>query len=213
MPENTEKGQTTELVKNVLHFMHGSCQSFDDEILGEATRLAVCLKALVHDSIANRSLLGRLGHKNMYFYDICPDYDPSLGLPFSGLAIVIIGGGRALQRYVPRLDLSPRVVQKKASFDQWWSRPVIIDEKKKMSLARKGIILSAANTALGGVDKKLNADYEALLKDLPRSSGEEEMLGVSSDMTQVIAASVRHIAFELLLSIEEQFPDYLIKEQ
>ncbi len=207
----TDDGKTDKLeglLKDTIQFMAGACKSFDDELTGEGFRLASCIRMLVNDTEKGRSLLSRLGLKGMFFYDICPEYNPGFDLPFSGLAIVVIGGGQSLKKYVARLDDSPHVPQKKVSFDAWWNKPVIVDQKKNISITRKALILSVANTAVGPVNIKLTGQYQRIMESYTIDYDKEGIYGVEPDMVAVEFASARHVAFEILRSIEDQFKNF-----
>lgn len=212
MTDANKADSLKELLKETVRFMTSSCRSFDDELTGEGFRLASCVRMLVNDTDKGRSLLSRLGHKGMFFYDVCPEHDPRFDLPFSGLAIVIIGGGRALKRYVPRLDDAPNVPQRKASFDEWWNKPVIVDQQKNITITRKTLILSVANTAVGPMNTQLTGQYQKIMENYAVDFEKEGIYGVAPEMVAVEFASARHVAFEILKSIEEQFPEYNIAQ-
>lgn len=206
-PEITEnqmtEGELKKYLQDLVLFMRQSAESYDEELTGEAPRLAVCIKILVNETKQTRSLLGQLGLKKMFFYDIAPDYNPELALPFSALAIVTIG--KAKHRYLPRLEAFGRIEPKRVSFDAWWNKPVIVDPERKLTLTRREIVLAVSNTHAGMANKKLDEAYNNLLR---RRSPvwDAEMTVVDAEMLYVEFASVRHMAFEILRSLEDQLP-------
>ncbi len=192
-------------LRDVVKFMKDSCEAFDLGIPGEAKRLAVCIRILVHDMDQAPSLLTRLGRKDIFFYDECPDYRPELNLPFSGLAVVTIGGSKP--RYTPRLGLNPRIQMKKVTFTEWWNKTVIADPEKKVKLTRASIVLNVANSVGGPVESRLDEAYDRLTQAY-FSGPVVEIAGGKPYDAQIEFASVRQMAFEVLKSLVEQLPEY-----
>jgi len=197
MTEQDLKDYLTE----ILIFMNSSTESFDNKCMGEARRLAACIRILVEDTTQSRSLLGQLGLKNLFFYDDAPDYNPELDLPFSGLAVVTLGG--KTHKYAARLDSNVRSKTKKVSLDQWWNKPVIVDKKREMSLSRKDVTLAVGSSNIGEINPKLTGTFEVLLRKEPRS-WITDSAAVPLDMIEIEYTSLRQIAFELLNSLEDQ---------
>ncbi|MBI5643493.1 MAG: hypothetical protein HY954_08475 [Deltaproteobacteria bacterium] len=194
-----------ELLQDLIHFMEASASSYDNEFLGEAQRLAICIRAIAEDTGVNLSILSRLGLKELFFYDNSPDYNPDLGLPFSGLAVVTIGGPE--HRYTPRLGKNPRIKSSKSTFDEWWNKLEIIDSENGISLSREGIILAVSNTYAPGTDPELNEEFNRIILNSP-IGWVNEKAGVSESLMSIEFASARQIAYELLLSLKEQVPEY-----
>lgn len=187
--------------------MEGSASSYDNEFTGEAQRLAVCIRAIAEDTGFSRSLLERLKLKSLLFCDNSPDYDPSIGLPFSGLAVVTIGG--PVSRYTPRLGRNPRIKSAMIPFEAWWRKTEIVDEEKGLDLTREGIVIAVSNTQANEVDPSLNDSYNRIL--LKTGSGwTDEHEATHADMILIEFASVRQIAYELLRSLKDQAPEYFV---
>lgn len=193
-------------LKDLLGFMKDASESYDNLFYGEAHRLAVCIRAIVQGAWASPSILDRLHvQKTIYFYDNCPEYDPRIGLPFSGLALPVFKG--ASYMYTPRLGLNPGVKFRKVSFDEWWHKPVIVDSGKGMDISRREIVISVSNTYHGEFDQRLNKAYnELILKN--RLDWVDESAAAPEELLEIEFASARHIAFELIRSLEEQTPYY-----
>ncbi|MBI2412090.1 MAG: hypothetical protein HYV24_02645 [Deltaproteobacteria bacterium] len=199
------KENLKELMRALVRFMEGASSSYDNEFTGEAQRLAVCIRAVAEDTGFSRSLLERLKLKSLLFCDNSPDYDPSIGLPFSGLAVVTIGG--PVSRYTPRLGKNPRIRSAMVPFDEWWRKTEIVDEEKGLDLTREGIVIAVSNTQANDVDPSLNDSYNKIL--LKTAIGwVDEHEATHADMIMIEFASVRQIAYELLKSLKEQAPEY-----
>lgn len=195
-----------EELRSIARYMVTSADSFDTGVLGESQRLALCIKALVYDGEGWRSIMGRLGMKNIAFYDYCPDYKPELELPFSGLAVRTISAKTA--RYLPRLDKDPRIKPGKLPFEAWWGKTVIADPDNDVRVTRGDIVLAVANTSMGAPDRKLAGSYEALGLSLP----EAPVVGILIEWEEtgaVLASSVRHIAFEVIKTLVDSHPRLL----
>lgn len=201
-----EKNPKTYL-KNLLEFLVQSCQSYDLGYDGEARRLAIILRILLDDERGTPSVLATLGLKDKISYiDESPDYNPAIGLPFSGLAVVTIG--KKERKYFPRLGLNPNL-SKKADFEKWWTKPVIVDEQRGIRLSRGSILNGTSKSPVGSVNFKLTADYEALtnMKEIvPQQAAESE-----NEFVSVMFASTRQIAYELMRSVEESLTQSLEK--
>ncbi len=198
-------GRLKEELKSVVRYIVMSEDSFDTGVLGESQRLAVCLKAALYDKEGNRSMLGRLGLKNISFYDYSPDYRPELELPFSALAVRTISAKTA--RYLPRLDQDPRIKPKKLPFDAWWDKVVLVDPESGLKVTRGMLVLAVSNMPMGVHDRKLTGEYESLALQVPPEPIIEIPMVWEEEMGAVLASSVRHIAFELIMSLKEQCPD------
>lgn len=204
MAEMTEK-ELKDYTRQLLQFMKESAESFDMDQMGEANRIAVCIRTLVQDTRLTKSILSRLGLKDLYVYDMSLHYNPEIDLPFSGIAIVTIG--KKTNRYVPRLDGFGRIAPRKVTFAQWWDQTVIVNKGENVNLTRGDIVLGVSNTYFGGLNAKLNEFYNEIYTRRP-NVWDGEVEHISEDMISIEFASVRHIAFELLKALEEQIPEY-----
>ncbi len=193
-------------LKSLLQFMLKSGQAYDMGFEGEAQRLAVAMKAILYDQDGGGSLLDRLG-LDLYFYDNCPDYDEKLALPMSGLALYA-PSNKDRNKYAPRLGRNPGVTMKKAKFGDWWSKPVIVDDGKGIRLTRKDVINAVSNTDAQGARPVLNEDFNKLIKENPIGWVNEKAGLKKEPLLGMEFASARHIAFEVLVSFEEQLPHY-----
>jgi hypothetical protein len=135
--------------------------SSDAGFEGEAKRLAVTLRVLLHNSQTSKSLVGMLGNIDGQFFDTALPVNSQSVLSHGGL--VWVASGSSKTRYVAMLDNVP--VSRWVSFAEWWDVPVFIDTKKR-ELSRRQLVLTAANQDGGAhVDPALDAVYADLSKE------------------------------------------------
>lgn len=194
------ESESLALLREVLSYMKGSCEAFDGTKTGEAARLAYCIRAVAE---GQNSLLDKLNLKELKFHDGSPDYAKKIDLPFSGLAIVTIGG--KTQRYIPRLENNLRI--QFSPFEKWWTKPVLVEEEKGVNMNREAIAQSVANTRVGVVDSKLTGAFEAIVNKAPLPDTGAK--AASPELIEVLYASVRQIAFEMLDTLYGQYGEHL----
>lgn len=199
-------------LREQISFLQASANAYDAGFKGEAKRLAVVIRVLLHDSSHSISLMTQLGIKGTNFLDTSLDtsydYDPQNLVSFTGLVLIRKFPGGA--EFVPRCKLPPKPKGepiKFVSFNDWWNKVVIVD-KQKNKFKRCDLVLALSNMMGGAhVDPKLDAPYVALTKNNTLGwrywDGNEE-----GDIIPVELDSVRQIAHEVLLSIKNSFPQY-----
>ncbi|MCH8294437.1 hypothetical protein IH992_25420 [Candidatus Poribacteria bacterium] len=209
-------------LRNQIQFMHDSCESYDNGSAAHAEQLAHSIRIILHDTNHSHSLLAQLGLKNkVMFMDTSEDYNPQNKLPFAGLCLLQIG---AKTGYIPRLNEPLKRVpsiyipgspllyfqKPKLHFDDWWCAIVIATDQIKFS--RKDIVLHLADTDGGShVDPELDKSYYdvtrggAMGKIIVKTKQGIEEVGV---LRPVEYASVRQIAYEVIISLIEQYPKY-----
>lgn len=194
------ESESLALLREVLSYMKGSCEAFDFNKTCEAGRLAYCIRVIAE---GQDSLLDRLNLKGLNFHDGSPDYVKKLDLPFSGLAIVTIGG--KTQRYIARLENNLRIQY--SPFEKWWTKPVLVEEEKGIDLNREAIVQRVANTRVGVVDSKLTGAFEAIVSKagLPVTDAK----AAPPELIEIMYASVRQIAFETLDTLYGQYGEHL----
>lgn len=204
------KTELQEHLKDQIAFLVASAQSYDKGFLGEAKRLAVNIRILVHDTAASTSLLQQLDLKHIDFYDTSHDYNPREHfLSFHGLTLMEIGpsGGQ----FVPRCALSLGSVGepfKLLPFEQWWKKVVIVDMRRNQ-FTRRQLVLTLADREGGAhVDPKLDPAYAALTRKhsmavyYKYNDEEGEISGIEH-------ASVRQIAHEVIISLKKTCPEII----
>ena len=197
-------------LKEQILFLKASASSFDEGFDGEAKRLAVSVRVLLHDTNNSISLLNQLGKKQIQFYDTCHNYNPRDKTTFHGLVIIHISPQGPI--FVPRSVTPPRsgIEYHFVSFEEWWDRIIIVDDKKNM-FSRKNIVLALANQEGGAhVDPELDADYVRLSKF--NSLGWKSVVRKGdvireTDIGNPVFPSMRQIAFEVIRTLKDEFPD------
>ena len=189
-------------------FLRNSAASYDAGFAGEAKRLAVVARVLLHDTATSHSLLGLLGLKpGMTFIDTGDAYDPNQIVgSFHGLALVSLGSDGA--RFVPRCVVPPRpgLAHIWKPFDDWWKQVVIVDGKGE-SFARRDLVLNLANKEGGAhVDPALHTAWADLTRQ--NSMGFTfQVPGSSGPVDGIESTSCRQIADELIQSISKVRPE------
>lgn len=186
-----------------LGFLQASSASFDGGFHGEAKRLALTIRVLLHDTNSSKSLLGQLEYKfKMGFLDTARDANPKNLISHHGLVSLQVGGGKG--RYHAQLDGNfPGTPNRYVFFRDWWNKVVIVDSKK-VQFTRRDLVLALANQDGGGhVDPALDEKYANLSRN--NSVGWRYSNGViETPFEGVELFSVRQIAFEVYKSIDRQ---------
>lgn len=185
------------LLKEQLQFLQASADAFDGGFEGEAKRLAVSIRVLLHDTNNSHSLLGLLGKKDISFVDTALPETRGNELPHGGLVVMTLGGSKP--RVLAPLDdtMTPATSLR---FDAWWHAVAFRDDKSK-TLSRKDLILIAANQDGGAhVDPDLNETYARLSKDNSFGWVATTPAG-TAPMPGPEKAAIRQIAHEVLKSL------------
>jgi hypothetical protein len=192
-------------LKEQIMFLQSSALSYDDGFTGEAKRLAVTVRVLLHDTNGSKSLLKQLGMKEMPLLDTSTDFDPKNRVSHSGL--VIMKSSPQGQLFVPKCTLPPRpgVEYPHVCFDDWWEKLVVVDSQKNQ-FTRRDLVLFLANKVGGAhVDPKLDEAYVALTR---QGSIGWNSISKGKSLPLIETASMRQIAYELLTSFEQTYPEY-----
>lgn len=198
-------GELEAQLQDQLAFLERSCAAFDDGYTDEFKRLAVTLRVLVHDTPKSHSLLRQLGMKGGNFAAYSKPIDGRNLLTDWSLGIMSIGSeGVAL---LPALDcrgIAPRLLQ----FDDWWSELVYRDPQAGITLDRKTIVLAVANKDGGAhVDPEIDDRYAHLVNEGTGWIAQTPHGVVAIEDLEKIC--LRHIAFEVLKSIQPAFAKLL----
>lgn len=197
-------------LKDQIAFMKQSADSYDNGFEGDAKRLAVVIRVLVHDTQKSISLLSSLNKKNINFYDSASDYDPNrVVVSHSGLVLKKFtfpqGGG---EYEAPLDDLPPSMNKdRKANFDQWWDKKIVIRDNQKNTFTRKDLVTDVANTEGGAhVDPNLDQAY-ANLSRFHSLGWKFFRSDVAEDFkNNPVLPSIRQIAHEVLKTLKDEFP-------
>ena len=186
-----------------MGFLQASSASFDNGFTGEAKRLALTIRVLLHDTDKSKSLLGMLGYKTcMGFLDTAHNVNPKNLMSHHGLVGLKIGNGEG-SYYVHLDEPTPGSPNKYVFFPNWWNKIVIVDSQRAQ-FSRRQLILALANKDGGGhVDAELDEKYASLSRQ--NSVGWIFSNGLSETPLEGIELfSVRQIAFEVSISISRQ---------
>lgn len=199
------------LLDEQLGFIERSAASYDEGFAGEAKRLALAIRVLVHDTVRSRSLLSQAGMKqNLSLLDTCIPFDPHNVLGHSGLTAARIGRGPA--EVLPLLDEFP-MVHRKVTFQDWWEGVVFVDSSRAL-FSRQDIVLTVANQDGGGhVDPQLDACYANLTRHNSLDWW-DEIGGRVTPTANPVPAALRQIGHEVLKSLREGYvsPTHTIPE-
>ncbi len=161
------KQSTEELeshLKEHLDFLQASADSFDRGAYGEAKRIAVSIRVLVHDTKQSKSLLGQLGRKSDLFVDSAHPVTPGNLSTHSGLVVTSLVPDKGAM-YVAFLDDSVGRQAVHTDFDTWWNATVFIDSHGR-EISRGLLVLTVANQDGGAhVDPELNSAYADLSRN------------------------------------------------
>lgn len=149
-----------------LGFLRRSCRSYDEGFPDEAIRIATVIRVLVHDTANCTSLLTHLNARTIKILDSgSPPVEPSspggrvFGFRFGMIRPTPLGG-----EFAPNLALDPGFIRFLVVAD-WWDQELISGLEGR-TYTRRSIVLSAADKDGGAhVDRRLDADYEALAED------------------------------------------------
>lgn len=219
-----------------IQFLRSSAKSYDEGFEGEAKRLAVTIRLLVHDTKKSKSLLFQLNMKSaLRMYSTAHPFYPRNLLPYNGLvmmkltstatssvvvSLTLMGeepeytgnvpgdAATGQMAYIPRVSgpPSPRDQEKQMPFGIWWNE-IVVKDKLGEIFTRKDLVLQTADKEGGAhVDPALDEEYAKLAR--LNSSGWRVSTGaiVTRPDNSPIAPSIRQIAHELLISIERTFP-------
>ena len=197
-----------EHLREQISFMLRSATLYDEGYTGEAKRLALHLRILLHDTHKSHSLLSLLGIKSqIQFYDTSTDYDPENLLSHSGLVSLEVSTQGA--RYKPRLGQSPSgKILRRTALEDWWTKVVIVD-KSGNSFTRSDIVLSVAHKDGGAhIDLELDEFYADLTRRNSMGWFFEKTGALPERLKEIELASIRQITHEVLVSLQEAYPEY-----
>lgn len=197
-------------LREQISFLESSASSFDNGFEGEAKRLALTIRVLVHDTKSSTSLLHQLDlkHELRISSKSTPDV-PGNALTHAGLTMMKVetadGAKHGTSTYVARINAPPRDLETtRMSFRSWWNEPVVRDFNRDV-FTRKDVVLAVANKDGGGhIDPELDAPFANLTR-FNSMGWYFEIVGEMSPKApenNIAFASIRQIAYELLQSLE-----------
>ncbi len=201
--KNRQTQSKLELLQHLsehTQFMQMSLSAFDKGFVGEAKRLAVSLRVILHQTNNSHSLLRQLKVQSG-FYDTAHDYDPKNLMTHHGLVGIRISPTGT--QFTPHLTPERHIT--KQPFPKWWNKIVIVD-KNKSEFSRRQLVLALANQDGGAhVDPELDQSYANLSRH--NSVGWVVGNGITeTPLENVELFSVRQIAHETLLTLNDLLP-------
>lgn len=179
-----------------LQFIWSSSFSFDQGFLGEAKRIAVSLRVLLHETAQSHSILAQLGERQRDMVDTSGPYNPKNLLVHHGLVAIRVG--TITEFYAPLNAFA--AISKLTKFGDWWEKDIVLKDTNGNTYTRKKLVLFAANKDGGAhVDPDLDDDYSAILDGTAMGW----RTGDGSPLTDVMAHSIRQMAFELLETLDK----------
>lgn len=200
-------------LRDQINFMIASAISFDNGFEGEAKRLAIAIRILVHDTSRSTALLTQLRKMDILFYDSASVFDSRNLLPSNCLTMLRFSkkeGKDMVGDYVaPLNDLSPaRNKNKKVGFSRWWNRTTMYKEKEGNEFTRRDLVLTVADKEGGAhIDPKLDKAY-AKLSRFNALGWKVYAQGEARDFrNSPVLPSVRQIAHEVLKTLRDGVAD------
>ncbi|WP_321396213.1 hypothetical protein [Emcibacter sp.] len=197
-----------------------SNHGYDQGFVGEAARIAQCIRVLVHDTNSSHSLLSQLNKKDIPFHSTPMEDNKGNLLESHHLVYMRFGAGDDI--FVPILDDNPtRQPFDKIKFNSWWKQvvsrfPSTIENPVKGAtlsqagtISRKQLVLTMANKDGGAhVDPVLTSHYAKMSKF--NKGGWILGGGGKPDRSPTHGpqyATVRQIGHEIKLTLEHNFSD------
>lgn len=214
-----------------IHLLRKRCADYDKGDFIEAKQISVILRNFLHDTKKTTSILTHLSRKNMKFYDTSIDFPKGNLAPEDGLVIYKVevrpSESTRITFEPPLSNGTPnRYIKGKVSFQNWWNRK-IIDDKNGNALRRRDIVLTACHEDGGAhISNKLkDAYFNSRIPHVkpvnggigmtiplnPNSSPVVNTYGCEENgviVSDIISANIRQIAYEVLKSLEDQFPEH-----
>ena len=97
-----KKDELINHLQEQVRFLNASARSFDEGFEGEAKRLSLVIRVLLHDTKRSTSLLTSLGLKEkLWYYSLIESIDEERTVVFVGLGMIPSQSGL---KYIPKLD-------------------------------------------------------------------------------------------------------------
>lgn len=210
--------------KEQINFLINSCNLYDEGNHSESKRIALTLRILFHEppkssgkkifnkKLKSKSLLGQLNLRDIYWINTATPYDPKELASYGLFAIQFDGPSKRLPWLIPKGTPSGNL--KKINFNNWWLDPVVaaIKGSEKKLFSRKDLILNVADTDGGAhVDSELNKDFA----DLSRGNALGFNILYRGNKFPILNPELpcfRQIAHEVLLTLQENVPNYFTKK-
>ncbi|MFO0599572.1 MAG: SEC-C domain-containing protein [Myxococcaceae bacterium] len=196
--------ETKQAFDDQLRFLRKSCDDYDAGDIQEAVRLAASMRVLLNDSGSNsHSLLSQLDRTHLRFLNTAGQYDSRNLLTYQGLVCMRLGFDS--QSWEPYLDNPPRKPEW-LRFTEWWGAVVICDSRRD-TFTRRDLVRYVANQDGGAhVDPEMDERYALLKRNQSTGWRVQHADGSTGTLADLVTASVRQIAYEVLRSLTPQSP-------
>ncbi|MDX0165253.1 hypothetical protein GOC43_25830 [Sinorhizobium meliloti] len=195
------KDELIEALHEQVGFLRASCTLYDGGAVSEAARIATSIYILVNDG-SSQSLLTLLGlRKQIEFVSFASEPVPGNLLAEEPLVMLHIGPDGF--GYHPVLDQGP-IVPRRMKFSHWWEREIAFNTPGGQKLDRKRLVYAMRNQDGGGhIDPRLTDDAYVTFSRQARWTGTTSCGKETLPHPRPHHASMRHIGFEFLKSIED----------
>lgn len=112
-------------------------------------------------------------------------------------------------RWLPLLDNANPGNIKKVPFDDWWNMVAVIDDSGQ-SYTRKDLVLYVCDKDGGAhVDPEISKQYAQLSRNTTGALGLTATVnGINIIACGLVGAAIRQIAYEVLKTLKDEFPEY-----
>lgn len=196
--------QLVDELRDQVEFLRASGASYDSGFEGEAKRLALAIRILVHDaSGTSHSLLGQLEVKDrMLWTDTSMRPPPGVTMMSHGALCGAMTDGTGW-RYAPLLDHLPgERINPPAPFRKWWTQSLGV-APVGAALTRERFVKGIANKRGAHVDPKLDSAFLKLVDEGLWGSG-TKFSTPEDELGDLGLCNVRQIAWETLTTIERE---------
>lgn len=181
------------------YFIRNSAAAFDSGFRGEAKRIAVAVRILLHQTANSHSLLGQLGWRQRDFYDTAGPYDSRNLLTTQSLVAYRISNEGA-SCYAPLDEFVSHATWTK--FRLWWETAILADNKKR-TISRRQLVLTMSNQDGGAhVDPQLNEVYADLVKKNSMNWVFQSQSGNQTPVFDIELCSMRQIGHEVIKTLD-----------
>jgi len=190
-----------------IYFLMESTSAYDKGSTREAKRLALAIRILLNDGKRSKSLLTLLKKKDILFLDTSYDEEGNQVAGCGLLMTVFMSNGG--EYVAPLGNGAPMRYQNgKIPFEQWWGKTIFVNGRGG-SLTRRDLVLTVCDKDGGAhVDLKLDNPYRDFSRanslgwKFQKDAVEQNFAGRPQ------LASIRQVAYEVLKSLEDEFPEY-----
>jgi hypothetical protein len=185
-------------LKKQIQFIKTSCKVYDDGNCDEAIRIATSLRVIFYKSKISKPIIDKISVENLLSTAFIPEKGAIMSTIHALVYLRTTGGNPPRAEYIPNLSESSR--KKYVSVNEWWEKEVIYHFQSSGPLARKNLVLMAADKDGGAhVDEILPEEYERIMRGEPWSV-HSEMTGGKILLVNGHLASLRQMGYEVLNS-------------